>query len=82
MSDNHVQSLIDHLDDSLRGKGSPEMEQRISDVPETAQEWRTIKLAVDVVQDAALYEQVTAVKALWLAQQSAMNSPEPGRTGS
>ncbi|HEX9511104.1 MAG TPA: hypothetical protein VF939_11530 [Puia sp.] len=71
MSENQAQSLIDHFDDSLRGKGSAEMEQRISNDPETAQEWLTINLAVDAVQDAGLHEQVTAVKSVWLAQQSA-----------
>ncbi|HWK03269.1 MAG TPA: hypothetical protein VNS58_06540 [Puia sp.] len=68
MADNHTQSLIDHLDESLIGKGSVEMEKKISDDPEMAQEWIHLNLAVNAVQDAGLHEQVAAVKAVWLAQ--------------
>src|SRR5882757_6237974 len=79
MSDNPTQ-LIDHLDNSLQGKGSPEMEQRISEDPATAQEWHYINLAVDAVQDAGLYEQVGAVKSTWLAAQQAVAARPEGAT--
>lgn len=69
MPENDV-SLIDHLDDSLSGKGSPEMEQRINDDPDMAQEWLHIRQAVEAVQHTALYEQVAAVKEAWRIQQA------------
>src|SRR5260221_10035570 len=75
MSDSPTQ-LIDHLDNSLQGKGFPEMEQRINDDPATAQEWHYINLAVDAVRDAGLYEQVGTVKSAWLAQQVVAAKPK------
>ncbi len=75
MSDNQT-PLIDHFDNSLHGKGSPEMEQRISNDPAIAEEWHTINLAVDAVRNAGLYEQVGAVKSIWLAQQAAPATPK------
>jgi tetratricopeptide (TPR) repeat protein len=70
MLPNQPETLIDHLDSGLRGQASPEMEQRISNDPEAAQEWQYIRVAVDAVQDAGLYAQVGAVKAEWQAQQT------------
>lgn len=75
MRQNQEQLLIDHLDNNLLDKGSSEMEQLISNDPEIAQEWRYLRLAVDAVQDAGLYEQVTAVKSTWMAQQSSTTKP-------
>src|SRR3982074_3193093 len=62
--------LIDHLDDSLQGKGSAEMDQLIQTDPATAQEWQYLRLAVDTVQHVALFEQVESVKTVWKSQQS------------
>ena len=75
MSDNQAQLLIDHLDNTLSGAGSPEMEQLISDDPGTTLEWNTLRVAVDAVKDAGLYEQVSAVKSAWLARQSVTAVP-------
>ena len=75
MLPNQSQLLIDHLDNTLEGKGSPEMEQRISNDAEAAQEWVYIRLAVNAVQEAGLYEQVGTVKSAWQAQQSAATKP-------
>ena len=75
MEQNQEQLLIEHLDNSLLGKGSFEMEQLISDDPETAREWHYLRLAVDAVQDAGLNEQVTAVKSMWWARQSSTAKP-------
>src|ERR1700712_4985190 len=74
MADNPTHLLIDQLDDRLRGKGSVEMAQRISEDPELAQEWQHLHMAIDAVQETGLYEQVVAMKSLWLAQQ-------PGKSG-
>jgi len=81
MSDNYTQ-LVDHFDNRLRGEESPEMEQRISNDPETAQEWLYVRLAVDAVQHTALYEEVQAVKEAWQAQQTVAMEPAPAKTGS
>ena len=81
MEDNYV-SLINHLDNSLAGKGSPDMERRIQDDPETAQDWLHLKLAVDAIQHTGLYEQVTMVKAVWQAQQPAIGETESPATKS
>jgi tetratricopeptide (TPR) repeat protein len=70
MSDNQTQILIDHLDKTLSGAGSPEIDQLIRENPETNLEWSMLRLAVDAVQDAGLYEQIGAVKSAWLAQQT------------
>jgi tetratricopeptide (TPR) repeat protein len=69
MSPNQTEILIDHLDNSLQGNASPEMESLVANDPETAVEWSYLRLAVDAVQDAGLYEQIGAVKSAWSAQQ-------------
>jgi hypothetical protein len=71
MLPNQSQLLIDHLDNSLEGKDSPGMEQRIGSDAEAAQEWVYIRLAVEAVQETGLYEQVGTVRSAWQAQQSA-----------
>ena len=71
MADNPTHLLIDQLDETLRGKGSAEVEQRISRDPEMAREWLQLNMAVEAVQETGLYEQVAAMKSVWLAQQSA-----------
>jgi tetratricopeptide (TPR) repeat protein len=75
MIPNQSQTLIDHLDNNLQGNKSSEMEQKISNDPEAAQEWVYIRLAVDAVQDAGLYNQVATVKSAWQAQQSSATKP-------
>jgi len=72
------QALIDHLDKSLQGEGTPEMEQLISDDPEAAREWSYLLLAVDAIQEAGLQQQVAAVKEEWKLQQSAAARPSGG----
>lgn len=62
--------LIDHLDNSLQGKGSAETDELIQADPETALEWQHLRLAVDTIQDVGLFEQVESVKAVWKAQQA------------
>jgi len=53
------------------------MDQLILTDPATAQEWQYLRLAVDAVQEAGLFEQVESVKAIWKAQQSGEAKP-PG----
>ena len=75
MLQNQAQTLIDHLDSGLQGQASTEMDLRISNDPEAAQEWLYIRLAVDAVQETGLYEQVGGVKTEWKMQQSADSKP-------
>jgi len=70
MAQHQTELLIDHLDNSLLGKGSVEAEQLIVNDPEAAQEWHFIRMAVDAVQNAALYEQVGSIKKEWQATHS------------
>jgi len=72
------QVLIDHLDKSLQGEGSPEMELQISNDPEAAREWNYLLLAVDAIQEAGLQEQVVTIKNEWKAQQTTMVKPTGG----
>ena len=72
------QLLIDHLDKSLQGEGSPEMEQLIANDPETAREWNYLLVAVDAIQEAGLYEQVGAVKNEWKTQETQTVAPSGG----
>lgn len=73
---NAAHALIDHLDHSLKGQHSPEMEQKIRDDHETAVEWHYLRLAVESVQEAGLYDQVETAKQEWLAQQSVAGRPQ------
>lgn len=61
------EQLIDHLDSTHNGQGSADVDKRVAADPETSQEWRELRLAVDAVEQAALYEQVSTVRAKWLA---------------
>jgi tetratricopeptide (TPR) repeat protein len=70
MSSTNQQLLIDHLDSTLTGKGFPDMEQLIRNDRIVAEEWQYLHLAVEAVQEAALFEQVGAVKKQWMAVQS------------
>ncbi|HMH23049.1 MAG TPA: hypothetical protein VK563_14795 [Puia sp.] len=70
MAQNKVQELIDHLDKSLLGKGSIELDLMIGNDRELAGEWNYLQLAVATIQDAGLHEQVLAVRKKWSNQQS------------
>jgi hypothetical protein len=62
------QQLIDHLDNSLQGKASAEMDRLIAGDQEAAGEWAYLRMAVAAIQDAGLQEQVKSVKREFLAQ--------------
>lgn len=70
----HSNELIDHLDASLQGKGDSALDRVLREDSETSQEWEYIQLAVDAVKDAALYEQIGAVRAAWKAEQQGASS--------
>jgi hypothetical protein len=72
------QALIDHLDQSLRGEGSAETQEMINNDPELIREWHYLQLAVDAIQDTALYEEVGTVKEQWKIQQTAVVKPSRG----
>ena len=61
--------LIDHLDESLRGKATASIEEIIGNDPEAEKEWNSLRLAVDAVKEAGLYQEVSAVRAAWRAGQ-------------
>jgi hypothetical protein len=71
MSNYKEELLIDHLDDSLLGKGSPEVDRLIADDADIAVTWRYLNLAVDTVRNAALHERVMVVRKEWMAKQAA-----------
>jgi hypothetical protein len=62
------QELIDHLDNSLQGKASAEMDQLIADDREATGEWAYLRLAVTAIREAGLNEQIKSVKKEFLAQ--------------
>ncbi len=64
------EQLIDHLDRTQLGQGSVEMETRIAADPEASQEWKNLRLAVDALGQAALYEKVGAARAMWMSHRS------------
>jgi tetratricopeptide (TPR) repeat protein len=72
------QALIDHLDKSLQGESSPEMEQLISNDPEAAREWNYLLLAVDAIQEAGLQQQVATVRDEWKIQEATAVKPTGG----
>jgi tetratricopeptide (TPR) repeat protein len=73
--------LIDHLDESLRGKATATLEEIIGNDPEAEKEWNHLRLAVDAVQEAGLYQQVTAARAAWKAElQAATIAADPTTT--
>jgi tetratricopeptide (TPR) repeat protein len=72
------QALIDHLDNTLRGNASAETQQMIDSDPELIREWQFLRLAVDAVQDTALYEEVATVKEQWKIQQTTVIKPAGG----
>jgi len=59
--------LIDHLDESLRGKASASIEEIIGNDPEAEKEWNYLRLAVDAVKEAGLYQEFSAARTAWKA---------------
>ena len=78
MSNSKSELLIDHLDNKLTGTWSPEVEQWIAEDKETSEDWRHLNIAVDAVRDAAMHEQVMAIRKEWMAQQ---NDEKQSKTG-
>lgn len=72
------QTLIDHLDRSLRGETSAETQATIDNDPELIREYRFLRLAVQAIEDAGLYEDVGAVKEQWKIQQTVVARPTGG----
>jgi tetratricopeptide (TPR) repeat protein len=64
------EQLIDHLDSIRSGRGSADMDAKIASDPETSQQWNQLRLIVDAVEQAALYEQIGTVRAVWIEQQN------------
>jgi len=69
--------LIDHLDESLRGKATASIEEIIGNDPEAEKEWNCLRLAVDAVKEAGLYQEVSAARTAWKAEPgiAAKNTP-------
>ncbi|HLZ87705.1 MAG TPA: tetratricopeptide repeat protein [Puia sp.] len=72
--------LIDHLDESLRGRATATLEEIIGNDPEAEKEWNYLRLAVDAVRDAGLNQQVAAARAAWKAEFEAADSMAPVKT--
>ena len=75
------EQLIDHLDSTHLGQGSADVDTRIAADHETSQEWKQLRLAVDAVEQAALYEKVSTVRAEWLAHRpetASVSAVQPG----
>jgi tetratricopeptide (TPR) repeat protein len=61
------EQLIDHLDNTRLGRGADDMENQPGTDPETIREWSQLRLAVEGIRQAGLYEQIKSVKEEWLA---------------
>lgn len=66
---NHEQ-LIDHFDKTYSDKGSAETDPQYLSDPDAAREYGYLRMAVEGVQEAGLYEQVESVKNRWMAQKA------------
>jgi tetratricopeptide (TPR) repeat protein len=64
------EQLIDHLDSTRSGSGSADIDTQIAADPETNREYKQMRLAVDAVEQAALYEQISTVRSAWMATQN------------
>jgi len=62
MSENKQYILIDHLDNNLSDEEMLTVEELIRDDKDMANEWKILHIAVDAIQEAGLYEQVSAVR--------------------
>jgi tetratricopeptide (TPR) repeat protein len=69
MTPEETQALIDHLDESIKGKPSGTLEQLLAEDAETAQEWYYLNTAIDAVKHAALYAEVSSVKEELISEQ-------------
>jgi tetratricopeptide (TPR) repeat protein len=76
----NYEQLIDHFDKTFSDKGSAEADPQIQSDPETAREFNYLRMAVDGIEEAALYEQIESVKLQWKAQQ-AMVAASPAPSG-
>ena len=70
MTQNSEHIMIDHLDNLLSGVSSLEADEMIHDDKDIAKEWNSLLYAVDGIREAGLYEQVSAVRKQYEAQQS------------
>jgi tetratricopeptide (TPR) repeat protein len=80
MTPEQTRMLIDHLDESLRGKPTTALEDIIGNDPEAEKEWNRLRLAVDAVKEAGLYEEVATVRAAWKAELE-LAADAPSETG-
>jgi tetratricopeptide (TPR) repeat protein len=71
MSRTNEELMIDHLDSSLQGIGLPDVEQLIRNDRQAAGEWQYLLLAVDAIEEAAVYEQVSTAREHWASTRSA-----------
>jgi hypothetical protein len=67
MTADEKNQLIDHLDETLRGRDNAYPGQMIPNDPEAGMEWNYLQLAVEAVREAGLYQQVSAAKTAWKA---------------
>ena len=72
--------MMDHLDESLRGKATASLEDIIGNDPEAEKEWIYLRLAVDAVKDAGLYDEVSAARTAWKAEFEATANTAGGTT--
>ena len=78
MTQNSEHIMIDHLDNLLSGVSTLEAWEMIHDDKNIAKEWNTLLFAVDGIREAGLYEQVSAVRKQYEAQQSFAAKPAGG----
>jgi len=69
MSQNKQYLLIDHLDNNLTGEALLKAEGLILNDKDMAKEWQYLHTAVDAIQESGLYDQVSAIRKQFHAQQ-------------
>jgi tetratricopeptide (TPR) repeat protein len=67
MTPEQKRTMIDHLDENLKGKATASLDDIIGNDPEAAKEWSYLSLAVETIQNAGLHQQVAATRATWRA---------------
>jgi len=67
--------LIDHLDNNLTGEALIEAEGLIRDDQEMAKEWGYLQVAVDAIEESAIYNQVSAIRKQFHAQKQTDAKP-------
>ena len=75
MTPDKKNQLIDHLDDSLRGTTAASLGEIIGNDPEAEREWSYLCKAVEAVKEAGLYQEVSAVRTAWKAEQVIASKP-------